>query len=79
MVSQESLNKVTEMALSLARGQEVFYRVTIEDDMFGQMKGNFKATSPEAAMAAAKDFYAMANDTTEEAIKIVHVELLGYK
>lgn len=49
------------------------YIVTIKDEWFGIMSGTFEASSEMEAIAEAKDFYAMANDTTENYIEIVSV------
>lgn len=52
------------------------YKITIEDEMFGKLSGEFHATSEKEAIKEAKEFYAHELDTTEDYIEIVSVKVL---
>ena len=50
------------------------FKITIADELFGQLAGEFVAPTEEQAIREAKEFYAHENDTTEEHVEIVSVE-----
>ncbi len=50
------------------------FKITIKDDLFGKLTGEFYANSQEKAVADAKEFYAHENDTYENAIEILSVD-----
>lgn len=49
------------------------FEVTITDDMFGEMSGQFLAHSEAEALERAKEFYAHELDTTEDYIGIISI------
>jgi hypothetical protein len=49
------------------------YKITIKDDLFGELTGEFHAKTKKLAVIEAKEFYAHENDTFEDAISIVKI------
>jgi hypothetical protein len=49
------------------------YKITINDEMFGNLSGEFTGFTEQNAIDQAKEFYASELDTTEDCIEIVSV------
>lgn len=49
------------------------YKVTINDELFGELTGKFEAKTKKEAVVKAKEFYSVELDTTPEYIEIVNI------
>lgn len=53
------------------------FRITIDDEMFGAMTGEFFGETEKDAIRTCKEFYALANDTNPWDVDIINVQAIN--